>query len=205
MEGFDRNKKQSIYLPIDKMSHYGAAMQAELPYSQYTFLSSTSFMIIEMNNALKKGVNHFREYCSSVCDKGYYILLEIGISFSPSCQDSLKNLVPVMRKGKVAVSDLSPRQRLLVDNLGINLANTEINISDFSNQRQILSFQYIEMLLQLGVTVDQVFTGCTALRAPIFRNIVERLIGLKHANKNRPFLKSWMKLITNRSVQWVSE
>ena len=200
---FDPDKDQSLYIALDKTSHYPTALTKAHPFSHYRYLSPDSNIIREMNISLSDdSYTNFASYCQNIAQKHFHLVLEVEISFPPSVQDALSAFVPTMRKTKVSLEWLSESQRKLVQTLTVNSLTNEINVSDFSVQIQVLSWPYLELLLKLGVCVNKVISGFTALQYPIFKDQITRMISLK-MNAKGAFFRNWMKLAANSAFGYL--
>lgn len=71
---------------------------------------------------------------------------------------------------------------------------SEINVSDFADQRQSLSMEYLLLLKDLGVEILEVHSVLSAYATPIFAPIVRKLLKMK-CNEPLSFKKSWFKLL----------
>ena len=181
-------------------------MTTELPFTNYVMHEKTSGLVSKLNHHLgKENISDFIGFCEGLAKKGLYLFMEVRISFPPgACQEDLKHLPPVMRKAQVPLSWLSRSQKKLAKGLGLNISDrTKINVSDFTPQVQILSFEYISMLIHLNIRIDEVLSCCTANKGRIFQTCIENLIEMK-TKSTSSFFKQWFKLIANSSYGYLA-
>ena len=196
LPGFDPTKPQIYYLPVDKTSCYAGALLTDLPYSNLEYFDSNSDRVKKLNEHIEG--NEFMSLLGQDGRKVYY-LIEVTIYFDHACQEKLKHFVPVIRKGTVGKDDVSSRQRDLIESLGLGFdPKMSVNLQDFMEQRQSLSYPYLELLLNLGVGVRAIHSLATAAAFPIFRRIINKMLELKKAADN-DFERNWYKLMCNSS------
>ena len=85
-----------------------------MPVSDMSYHDEDTTFVSELNGMIE--ANDFLSYLENFGDKKYF-LIEVTLRFSEQCQDRLKDFVPVIRKGKIAPSELSPAQRDLMEKL----------------------------------------------------------------------------------------
>ena len=178
-------------------------MKSELPFTNYLYHNKTSSLVSQLNSHLGKSNDDFIKFCESLLKQGLYLFLKVRISFpAGSCQENLKYFPPVIRKSSVPIQWLSESQRTLADSLGLNLGPSKVNLCDFAPQTQILSFQYVLLLINLNVRIDEILVCLSADKGPIFKTEIEKIISLKTHAKGT-FFKGWAKLISNSSFGYL--
>ena len=193
--GLGRQSKLSRYF-FFHLSCYAGALLTDLPYANLEYYDENTETVKNLNKHIDGN-----EFMAILGQKGrkVYHLIDVSIYFDQPCQERLKYFVPVIRKGVLGKNDLSPRVRELIESLGLHVdTKTPVNLQDFQEQRQSLSYPYLELLLSLGVKVRAVHSLATALAFPIFRRIISKFLHLKKMADN-DFEKGWFKLMCNGS------
>ena len=190
----DYEKMQSILLAIDKTTHYGTALESKMPWTEHAYHGPGSTLVKSMNELVctRKFVEHYKRPNAM---RNTYFLVECTISFPEAAQDRLKYFVPVIRRRTISRCDLSSYQNSQFEKFGLKMdEKSEINVSDFADQRQSLSMEYLLLLKDLGVEILEVHSVLSAYATPIFAPIVRKLLKMK-CNEPLSFKKSWFKLL----------
>ena len=87
-------------------------------------------------------------------------------------------------------------QRKYASELQIPVLESAINVSDFSQQNCLLTAEYVQTLVNLGVQVLRITEVSTSLRHPIFLPIIQKILRLKNETQ-LSFRRNWMKLLNN--------
>ena len=123
--------------------------------------------------------------------------MNVVLTFPPEVQLFLREFVPVVGRKIVRLNDLSFEQRKYAEQLQIPISNrTPINVADFSQQTCMLTAEYVETLVGLGVQVLKICEVSTSQRFPIFKPIIEKMLRLKNETQ-LSFKRNWMKLLNN--------
>ena len=193
---FDPHKPQSVYLNVDIASHYGSVLLSSFSYSNYRYFDEKSGLVQDMNNAARLG--KLPEFCNQMRASAgdLYILLTVVLHFPPDAQLLLKDFVPIISKRKLLFTELGFSQRAYCEKMDIPFCESEINIQDFSQQTCTLTIEYIQTLLDLGISIVQVDEACTASRHPIFAPVISKMLQIKNTT-TLAFRRNWIKVRDN--------
>ena len=193
---FDVEADQSLYANLDISSFYGSVLLASFPYTDHQHFDDKSNLVQDMNRALDSGTL-FQFIANMRFSKDLHIFMNAVLTFPPEVQLFLREFVPVVGRKIVRLNDLSFEQRKYAEQLQIPISNrTPINVADFSQQTCMLTAEYVETLVGLGVQVLKICEVSTSQRFPIFKPIIEKMLRLKNETQ-LSFKRNWMKLLNN--------
>ena len=199
---FDPMSDQTKIIALDVNSEYPFVMRnCAMPQSDYYLHRSGDELIVQMNQLLQeKGSNEFiSHYDRIVRETSSYYLLSVEIHFPAEIHDSL-DVVPVARKRVISAEELSPLQKVLMQQLGINANSFKepVVVSDLYPQTVTVSFSYLSVLVQVGVQITKINEVMSAFGAYIFKDSIQKLMDLKRYAKNR-FFRQLAKNASNMS------
>ena len=194
-QDFDVSSDQSVYVNLDIASHYGSVLLTSFPYTDHQFYDQDSDLVQDMNRALDSGTL-FKYIANLRESKDLHIFMDVVLSFPREVQIFLQEFVPIVGKRVISLNDLSYAQRKYASELQIPVLESAINVSDFSQQNCLLTAEYVQTLVNLGVQVLRITEVSTSLRHPIFLPIIQKILRLKNETQ-LSFRRNWMKLLNN--------
>ena len=153
-----------------------------------------SELVIDMNTRISDGHSFIEQYSKF---KGVYFFLDIDISYEDiETQQRLRDFVPTIRKACIPNDQISSYQKMVKNRLGLKIdEKAPLNLSDFlSPQRISINLDYLEVLVNLGVSIARVWGCITATKANLFKPLAQKLFTLK-SHSQSGFEKNWLKLI----------